>query len=562
MGVFLFSNKRIDAEKVERVFSSRGHKRIASETSNAYTLVHANKVLIDNGNFLKGNELEGGGNDDFALGIGTYFYDGSYGIDALRKVYNNLEAVLKDNPVYGQWAFVIRKNKTTYIFNDMSGFMRLFYVVDNDGIIVSSSIVSVISLLEQPIFDRKRLGGFIASFYCKEIPFVEGVETVDSLKYLKIEDGKSSEWIERDIPEVPRIETLEEATKYVKGLFKDQMNQLKAIGDEKISIELTGGLDSRLIASNLKTSGFNYDFVQYPIFGPDHEIADIISKGLGKRLLIQTNQRSDDFNKNIGEFDYGYNYFRQYCNPRWKTENRFQFSGARGECIDLPDIYTDEDLSNMDDPRLEVLLPKLTIVPVMKDGYIAMYKEYLISKFEKLGFKRGELLSEREQSELSQILGGRINDSMYCSGAQAHLYFYQIFNEWHFNHFIHDIAFDAKKGRKLSIALIKDIDPEMGAFPVLSRRRTKRNSVNELESLPLQYKSYNKIKNMMPKWLVSFLYSKMGRTFSKERLSEIDFEYYKDCVKVDELKRYPNLYCDYLNRIYSLEVLRKAYGIK
>ena len=36
---------------------------------------------------------------------------------------------------------------------------------------------------------------------------------------------------------------------------------------------------------------------------------------------------------------------------------------------------------------------------------------------------------------------------MYNSGVQAHIYFYQIYNEYHFNHFIMDIAFDAKCGR-------------------------------------------------------------------------------------------------------------------
>ena len=345
MGAFLFSTKKVDSAKVVDVLNSRGHKIIEVESINNTILVHAPKILVDNVNYLSSREL-GGDKDDFICGIGTYFYKNCYGIDALKLVFNDLEVVLKNKTVYGHWAFVVRKNSVTYVFNDMSGTMRLYYQQDESGVVVSSSMVSVIASIENPNFDKVRLGAFIVSGYGNEIPFVEGIECVDPLKVLVIEDGKLPKWIDRKEPEIPRINTLEEAVEHCRRLFAEQMNAIKsAIDDEKVGVELTAGLDSRLIASNIKSFGFNYNFVNYPLYGPDSEIANLIAEGLHKEVHVIANEPADNVVSRYGEFDFGFDFYRQYCSNRWQIKNRFQFSGARGECIDTPDMYSDEDIT-------------------------------------------------------------------------------------------------------------------------------------------------------------------------------------------------------------------------
>ena len=190
-----------------------------------------------------------------------------------------------------------------------------------------------------------------------------------------------------------------------------------------------------MIASNLKTSGFNYDFLNYPLFGPDKEVATQIAEGLGKRLLSQTNEScTEDFYKHYGEFDYGFNFFRQYPNPRWKIENIIQFSGGRGECLDTPDIYSDEDIKIMNDPRIEKLLSHISLKKEMTKDAQEKYYKYLLAFFEKRGFDVHNQLSEKEQVEFTQMICGQLSgDYMYNSGVQAHMYFYQIYNEWHFD---------------------------------------------------------------------------------------------------------------------------------
>ena len=125
MGAFLFSTRKVNSAKVVDALKSRGHKIVEVESTNNMTLVHAPKILVDNVNYLSSNEL-GGDKGDFICGIGTYFYKNCYGIDALKLVFNDLEVVLENAPVYGHWAFVVRKNGITYVFNDMTGTMRLY----------------------------------------------------------------------------------------------------------------------------------------------------------------------------------------------------------------------------------------------------------------------------------------------------------------------------------------------------------------------------------------------------------------------------------------------------
>ena len=564
MGAFLFSTRKVNAEKIKEVFTTRGHNNVKVAESYGQTLVYASKVFVNSINYLTGTQLTGGCNSDFIIGIGTYIYKGDFQEKALQAVWQDIDTVLKDNPVYGHWAFVVRKGNKTFVLNDMSGTLRLYYIEDEEGITITSSMVAAIASVKAPKFDRVRLSAFLAGGYGNEIPFVEGVENVDPLKYVVIEDGKKPIWSKKEVPDTRRIENLDEAVTYVKGLFKQQTDILKeAIGNDTVSIELTAGLDSRLIASNIKTAGINYDFLNYPLFGPDKEVSAQIAKGLGKRMLVQTNEPCiKDFDKHYGEFDYGFNFFRQYANPRWVVENKIQFSGARGECLDKPGFITKNDLHDNSNLNISNLVLRLCVSDEMTKAAKVQYHRYLLSYFEQRGFDVNKQLDEYNQMKFNQMLYGELTgDYMYCSGVQAHIYFYQIFNEWHFNHYVSNIATQVKLGRRLTIALIKDIDKELASYPFVSHRRTKRNNLNGIDHLPIEYANYNGVKKILPDWAVDFIYKRMGRVFSQERFSQIDFKRYEDVIEVKPMMAHPNLYSAILNRLHSVETLRKIFNI-
>ena len=47
MGAFFYCNKQIETSKIQKVFETRGHKKIQSDVKNGETLVYAGKILTE-----------------------------------------------------------------------------------------------------------------------------------------------------------------------------------------------------------------------------------------------------------------------------------------------------------------------------------------------------------------------------------------------------------------------------------------------------------------------------------------------------------------------------------
>lgn len=60
MGVFLYSNQKINTSTIKDVFRTRGHKNISDFGGEDFTLVTAPKIIVKNINFLTGEQLGGG----------------------------------------------------------------------------------------------------------------------------------------------------------------------------------------------------------------------------------------------------------------------------------------------------------------------------------------------------------------------------------------------------------------------------------------------------------------------------------------------------------------------
>lgn len=309
MGVFLFSTKQLSTERVDDVLRSRGHQGVKIETSENSILVHAEKISKPRENYLDGKEL--GCEGDFIIGVGTFFYNGETGKKALRNIYNNIEYIVNDNRVYGHWAFCIRKGDTTYVLNDMSAMMRLYWHQDRDGFTISTSLLAVIASIDNPKFDKVRLSGVIMARYGSGVPFIEGVELVRPGYFVVITDN-CIEWKRREQTVVRQIDNTDEAIDYLSSLFDEQITQLNTLKSDQVGVELSAGLDSRLIASVIKRGGLNYNFVHHPLYGPDKEVAYQVANGIGKDIYLQSDSeklRPCDFAQYYGEFDFCYNFF-------------------------------------------------------------------------------------------------------------------------------------------------------------------------------------------------------------------------------------------------------------
>ena len=65
MGVFLYSNKKLNTERVEEVIKTRGPKSIVKHENANGTLVSSNKIIVNNENYLTREDIS-------ALGGGKY----------------------------------------------------------------------------------------------------------------------------------------------------------------------------------------------------------------------------------------------------------------------------------------------------------------------------------------------------------------------------------------------------------------------------------------------------------------------------------------------------------
>lgn len=555
MGAFVYNN----FNKIigENVLVSRGHKYIHKHIFDNHVLLYTSKILVDNNNFYQYD------NGNFIAGFGTFFYKEKFGYDALQSIFNDCEDISDDfiNNIYGHYAFIISKIETTgkiYIFNDNSGTFRLYYSLKNDNICVSSSFLSVVESIENPRIDDIRLAGYLSSGIANEIPFVKGVQLLNPEEIIQIDKEKHVSFLKKMISEQPPfIDNLGEAVKYVMDLFNDQYNQLTAIKHKKLSIELTGGLDSRLLAAIIRKVVLEYDFVHYPLFGPDETIARLVSKSLNKELIIINNPpASNDIAFRWGEFDFGYNYYRHYPSNRWKLSNQIQFSGLFGECL------TTIDCENYSEPKLFNILPKLINSNNVSKKILNDYRLQIINEYKKKNINSDQIMSIYQYKKFIQdMYAQRTGDSLFISAQNAHQFFYSIFNEYHFVHNVSNISKNVRSGRKLTIALIKSIDKELADLPFVSRRRTKGKNINDIESLPITYKSFNSIKNRLPIFLVNYIYKMLGRRTDLSKLNTVDMSIYKDIINVNELIKYPHLNYEIINRIISLDYIRKQMGI-
>lgn len=571
MGTFVFTNSKFEEKSVERVtnvLETRGHENIKCEkVGGGIFLIHAEKILSPTPNFIKGKGLNGE-SGDFIIGVGAFFYDGATGVEALKKVYKNLDDVLNDNPIYGHWAICVKKGDTVYVMNDMSGMMRLYYYQDGSSITISTSMLAVVASLPNPKFDKTRLAGFFAAKYANFIPFVEGVELLSPNKYLLIKKGSAPEWHERKDSEYKSIDTTEEAVESVRNLFQNQVQALESIGKEQVGVELSAGLDSRLIVSVIKSAGFNYNFVHYPLYGPDKDIAYQVANGIGKEIYLQEDAAKlepEDFEKNYGEFDFCFNFFNHHASKRQMIKNSIQFTGGFGEVIDLPEFYSDEDESMRNHPEASFLLKELTIQPmrkILRKGMGEKWMNYIIDYFKCSGVPIGNKMSETEQMAFYHILVPRLILSNTISAYNACTRRYGMFEEYHFTRQVDGISFKAKEGRKLTLALIKGIDPELACYPFISRLVTRRDSVAGTTELPTQYKHWGNLKKKLPDWFIDLYYRRKGHCFNTTLLSGIDFSIYDDIINTKRVMSRPGLYKGVLERLYSLEVIRQKMNIK
>lgn len=561
MGAFTYNNYAANIQ--EEIFTTRGHRFVKKINQGMHAVAYSNKILVNNQNSYFFS------NGDYIIGIGTYLYKHKFGYEALQDLFIDFQenSYSFSEKIYGHYALIIAKvsQSKVYILNDRAGTFRLYYTLSEGKVCVSSSMLAVVQSLITPKFDKIKLAAFLCTGLGRELSFVKGVEILNPNQLIVITDNIAKLVDKPKAKFPPVISVLSESVDYVLSLIKEQIEQFQWINKHinPFAVELTGGLDSRLLSCILRNGHLEYDFVHYPLFGPDKEIAELVSDRLGKKLITIYDPKipNGKMDESWGEFDFMFNYYRHYPNQRWCIPHEIQFSGLQGECLSTVDFQSIQHKEII----LSDLLPQLITHPLMNDKLFEEYIANMLIFYQKyLNLtSHNKSLSDYEQSQFIQhLFVQRTGDGPFVSAQNAHQYFYSVYNEYNFIDSISAISLDVRRGRKLSIALIKQLDQELACMPFVSRRRTKGLSIKDIESIPDTYKSFNGLKEKLPDWMINLAYKILDhKKHTDEIAKSIDYNFYSDLLSVKSLKRFPNLYSDIINRIASVEVVRKNLNI-
>ena len=494
MGAFILSNKNTSDD----VLKSKGHKTIDNFRKGHFYLTIAKKINIENNNRLCFE------NGDFIIGLGTFVYKEVACSKALTEIYNDFEDISLKEEIWGHYAMVIKKGENIYIFCDRGGLFRIFYHKDGQGnYCVSSSYLSVVSSIANPKFDTINLAAYVNGIEC---PFIEDCNILRGNDILVVSQDGHIDFVKKQ--ELDRPEPIfdeSQAISYVKRLLLNQIEKIRILSKElncPVSSELTGGLDSRLIACLVKNSNLEYDLVNYPLNGKDKLCADLVANEVGKEVVTIDNHPIpfNDIDEHFGEFELGFNYFRHYPRISWNYPNPIQLNGFRGEGLSTYP-FMDKDNTFTISKHLKKKL-SLLVRKKIKDKYIERQEAILADN----GFALNTHLDSYEQNMYSLSIYGTEMDGSFISAQNAFIYFISLFAEYNFYHALSAVVNNIKRERRLEIKLIKEIDKQLANIRFSSHIRNEGQSVNDMEFI--KDRVYTDFKPFIPDILLNKLYKR------------------------------------------------------
>lgn len=173
--------------------------------------------------------------------------------------------------IYGAFIMIIKdlNSEQIILFSDNSN-MRSLYI-GNKG--VSNDFLELVKYQENVSFDKKRISEFLSLgtvYFRKTI--VKEIYMSDSQKYYLIHNNKISEF-SKNIGNIDEISNIDHIDKFFEDIAY-------AIKDRNITLDLTGGYDSRMVYAELKNHIPNINIF---ISGPDSASDVIVAKKIAKK---------------------------------------------------------------------------------------------------------------------------------------------------------------------------------------------------------------------------------------------------------------------------------------
>ncbi len=218
-------------------FANSSSKAIIAE--NKYILIgQKDKNIFYNNN-----------NPDFGFcisGVGLALQDKGYSLLDSEKWFDYAKRIENIKLPDGHYCGVIWNNNKLIFFNDILEVKKLYFVEENETIIFSNKLNIISKLSSKQDFNYQELAAaWYLNFKTNSIPLIKNLNTVSGR--LIYQDGKLEKTLSHKLR--PNFKSTAETNEFDNVLEKIALTYLNS--NKKLSLGLTGGLDSRLLLSYL-----------------------------------------------------------------------------------------------------------------------------------------------------------------------------------------------------------------------------------------------------------------------------------------------------------------------
>lgn len=284
-----------DIEKVEVLknhFIKYGFEKYSNYSGNRFNACYFKKLKINNTNFIEIGS-------DFVATSGTIIYRNETGKDALEKIYNDFVKginYIRKNAV-GNYCLVLKKDGILYVFTDENSIHNIYYYNDNDWMITNTfyhlaKVIDNVSINQLEMLEYSFQYGIIGN----KTPY-EKIYKLMGEEYIKVDLTNDDFHINQINCEEDKIKETDTSSKSVAKMLEEQA-KIISNNFNKITVSMTGGLDSRIIMAALLKNGVKPQIVY----------------GVGDSPLTNTKNKDLEINKMYADK------FSLEFNPmNWKT---------------------------------------------------------------------------------------------------------------------------------------------------------------------------------------------------------------------------------------------------
>lgn len=288
MGAFLYVRKTPGAgvEGIRRRYRGALASLAAKHLTEGQALDGGSFVLfLFQKRFVKSEQAVLFPGGDFIAAVGTLFYKGRTGAEALRRLHEDFGGPADlFSELSGQFAVVLRKNGVLSCFNDYFGIYHVY--ADERGDVVSSSFLAILSTLKDARLSPQAFYEYVfdGATYGDET-LIQGIRRLDGARIHALPPRP-----EQESKQAPKQCRLAQAAP--PASFDDQVDaanadlvayfeMLRAAYGERILLGFSGGYDSRLLlAAALKAGVKPRLFVGGAAGSGDVRVAKAVAAGL------------------------------------------------------------------------------------------------------------------------------------------------------------------------------------------------------------------------------------------------------------------------------------------